>query len=647
MRLPRVADRPLGWPQWRRFILGLLLLLGGLALVWRWQGPKGERIPTRATESGLAFSLPRVGGPTGYVASASCRECHPRQYDSWRRSYHRTMTQLMTTNNVLADFNHVSLEFMGERFILNRQSNNFFSATIVDLDDLASSPGGRTSPVTAIKIPMGLVTGSHHMQVFWLPAGAGNTQIGFPFTWLIDDRRWVPRNDAFIRDPASVPVKEVWNFTCIRCHATAGQPRPDAAQGIMDTRVAELGIACEACHGPGLNHVNYEAAAKHSPRDSQKAKTEEPGLPAASVKIVQPRDLDHVRSSQVCGACHSIKWFDDSEGWKEHGFRFRPGDDLEQTTPIVRPKNLQAQPWLQNVLAKHPDLLEDFFWPDGMIRVAGREYNGLIESPCFQKGDLSCLSCHSMHQSDPDHQMGRGKEGNQACLQCHEKFAGDVKAHTHHAAESSGSLCYNCHMPHTTYGLLKGIRSHQIASPNVQTTLATGRPNGCSLCHLDQSLGWTSRYLKEWYGQAEPTLSEEERKVSAGILWLQKGDAGQRALAAWSSGWSPALEASGRFWQASQLSLLLEDSYSAVRYIAGRALERLPGFAGLNYDFVGTPQLRHEVKERVLARSKQAAKPVSQETAGRLLLRPDGTLDEPAAALLQAQRNNRSMRLRE
>ena len=40
-----------------------------------------------------------------------------------------------------------------------------------------------------------------------------------------------------------------------------------------------------------------------------------------------------------------------------------------------------------------------------------------------------------------------------------------LTAHTHHVDGSSGSNCLNCHMPHTTYGVLKAIRSHEISSP--------------------------------------------------------------------------------------------------------------------------------------------------------------------------------------
>ena len=39
-----------------------------------------------------------------------------------------------------------------------------------------------------------------------------------------------------------------------------------------------------------------------------------------------------------------------------------------------------------------------------------------------------------------------------------------------------------------------------------------------------------------------------KKTVAAAVLWAVQGDAGQRALAAWSMGWSPAQTASGKDW---------------------------------------------------------------------------------------------------
>src|SRR5205807_5561582 len=65
----------------------------------------------------------------------------------------------------------------------------------------------------------------------------------------------------------------------------------------------------------------------------------------------------------------------------------------------------------------------------------------------------------------------------------------NITAHTHHEAASSGSRCYNCHMPHNTFGLLHAMRGHQVSWPTVQESVAYGRPKDrkstrLNSCHL-------------------------------------------------------------------------------------------------------------------------------------------------------------------
>ena len=544
----------------------------------------------------------------------------------------------MSPETVQATFDGQTHEFQGERFTMHQSGEEYWTS-IESIDAALASPNGRDPQ--ALHMRLGMVTGSHHMQVFWLPGMMGNLQIGFPFAWLIDDRRWAPRNSLFIRDPHTVISKENWNMNCIRCHTTGGQPRPLEAEQRFESRVADLGISCEACHGPAKRHVDrQQRLAKLPESEYQQALNTEP------LAIVQPADLDHIRSSQVCGSCHGMKWFDKSVKWTAHGFRYRPGDDLEQTTPIIRPTQLDKQPWLKEVLQKNPDILNDFFWPDGHIRVTGREYNGLLESACYQRGKMSCISCHSMHKSDPDDQLARGMRGNQACLQCHDEMAGNITAHTQHAADSVGSNCTNCHMPHTSYGLLKAIRGHTIETPNVATTLETGRPNACNLCHLDKTLDWTAGQLAKRSGEVQPTVPKEHRTTAASVIWLLKGDAGQRALAAWHMGWKPALEASGSGWQSPLLAELLADPYSAVRYMAHKALTRQPGFEGFEYDFVADETSR--LARRVAALTKWTPSTGNTPTnPNTLLLDTDGQQLTNKVRQLIETRDNRPMRLRE
>ncbi len=578
--------------------------------------------------------LPVRGGPSGFVSSETCKECHPKEHASWWQSHHRQMTQVMTTNSVKANFDRVALVSNGERFTMQHNGSSFW-VDVEDLDEIAAAKATNGRPTPPLRLPMEMVTGSHYFQVFWLPGGFGNMQIGFPFTWLVQEKRWVERHHAFIRDPNGGPGRESWNQVCIRCHATGARPMPDQQNQRFNTHVTELGIACEACHGPAERHVTLQrqkpqplASPARTPLPNGTADGE--GKRKPDLAIVQPKDLDHVRSSQVCGFCHSMKWFTDQEGWKENGFRFRPGDDLETTTPIIRPTQLDKQPWLTNVLAKAPEIMNDFFWPDGMIRVAGREFNGLIESACYQRGKMGCISCHSMHQGPPDKQLKKNMESNEACFQCHADFRGKLQSHTHHQAESSGSLCYNCHMPYSAYGLLRGIRSHQIEKPDVKVSLRSGRPNACNQCHLDKTLEWTALRLTEWFNQPPPDLSADDRAISATVKQLIAGDAGQRALAAASMGWESALAASGRNWEGAVLAQALNDPYPAVRFIAGRSLGRLPGFAKFVYDF--------EWPSDKLENSKRDAAALwQQQSAGKTIRRTPKNFFNPDQQSMRAQ----------
>ena len=100
-------------------------------------------------------------------------------------------------------------------------------------------------------------------------------------------------------------------------------------------------------------------------------------------------------------------------------------------------------------------------------------------------------------------------------------------------------------------------------------------------------MAWTGNHLEDWYGGTAPDLNEQQRTVAASILWLLKGDAGQRALAAWSYGWQPSQSASGTEWMVPYLAELLGDPYDVVRYISANSIKTLAGYEGFSYDFVG------------------------------------------------------------
>lgn len=515
-------------------------------------GARASRVRARAAaERARADALPRSGARDEYATSASCRACHPGAFASWHRSYHRTMTQVAEPDAVAGAFDGRTLGESGPR--VGREGEHFW----VEMPD-----EGEGRPV---RRTIALVTGSHHMQVYWMPSSDGDRLVAFPWAWLQEERAWVP-NEATLLRPPDTAVEYTWNRVCIKCHVVAGIPGWDDARQRVQSDVAELGIACEACHGPGRAHVEEH---RNPLRRYVRHLTD-----VAVDHIVHPAKMESGPSSEVCGQCHSITFFHDDDAWVRGGHPHPPPAPLSAWGRLVRHPVRADQPWMDGILDENPDFFADRFWSDGMVRVSGREYNGLVESACHRRGELSCSTCHSMHGAPPDDQLRSEATGDEACASCHASVASDVTAHSHHAGPSSPN-CYDCHMPHTTYGLLKAIRSHEIDSPRVQASLDTGRPNACNLCHLDQTLAWTAQHLSSWYEHPSPEPPLQADEVSAALRWLLSGDAGQRALLAWHFGWAPAHAASGSGWQAFSLAVLLEDPYPAVRLIAARSLRRL------------------------------------------------------------------------
>jgi hypothetical protein len=193
-------------------------------------------------------------------------------------------------------------------------------------------------------------------------------------------------------------------------------------------------------------------------------------------------------------------------------------------------------------------------------------------------------------------------------------------------------------MPYTTYGLLKGIRSHEIDSPSVATSLTTGRPNACNQCHLDETLEWSADHLQAWFDEPKPELDADQRSVAASLLWLLSGDAAQRALIAWSFGWEPARQASGTDWMAPYLAQLLEDPYPAVRFVAERSLRGIEGYEGIAYDFMGSDANRNSAHAEVLEIWSRDSSP---EPRGPTMIDSDGRVYPELFVRLLSARNDR------
>ena len=563
----------------------------------------------------------------GFASASSCTRCHQDQHRSWHSSFHRSMTQTVTSQSALPAIENEKVTVAGLDYeFLCKGDEKYF----VRFDDPLDAS---TEVVTKELV---LMTGSHHMSVFWYESAFDRTPAMLPIVYLRDQQRWIPRNAAFVRPPGEEGHElGRWNQVCSRCHSTHPRGRLNEQSDVWDTHVVDFGIACESCHGPAEKHIQLHDGVAD--------------IQSSDDVVVSPANLPHHLQSDVCGQCHSVHLPDfekyDLDKLMTDGLPFRPGDDFEKS-PLRKLVQLShEEKGTAEFDRTREQLLQNSFWADGTVRVAGREYNGLVESPCHQNGTMSCLSCHEMHPDQSidlaewrDDQLKPGMRTNLACTQCHQEaqYTSDLAKHTHHAVDSHGSQCMNCHMPHTSYGLLKSVRSHRIESPSVVTTLTTGRPNGCMQCHLDRNIGWVADHLSQWYGQEEIELQNPmARETASGLINLLVGDAGLRAISAATFAWEPAREASGTEWMAPYLALGLIDEYEAVRMITMRTLRTLPGIDDLDIDEFADVKERAEWVNQFLEKFKQD---VTLEPRSELLIGEDGKIDfEKASQMFNAR----------
>jgi hypothetical protein len=601
--LQRLAPAPA--PR-RALLLGLLL--AACSWLWSWNA----RGPGAASQRNLAPGVASAGvqttpPPSGYTSSAACRSCHPSEYQSWHQSYHRSMTEVASAKSVRAPWAAVLNDEQGRQYRLFRRGVEFW-VELPDPDRLAASvrQGQLTASAPRVERRVLMTTGSHHYQGYWLPGLRGNELWQLPFVYLFESQRFLPRRAVFLEPPDDPPHWARWNSSCIQCHSVAGEPRHDLASDRFATRAAELGIACEACHGPGAEHV----ARQKNPLTRYQTRRAATG----DASIVNPARLGAERASELCGQCHSYFVPNDAERWWQSGFThsYRPGDDLAGARRV-----LDYQRDREHAVELVGSDLDSLFYADGSVRVGGREWNGLRLSACFARGQgerqISCLSCHQLHGGTRDAQLSDRALSNTACAACHPGPAAALQEHTHHSPDSSGSSCVNCHMPYTSYALLGGVRSHRITLPSSEPATRGLPPNACNSCHLDRSLAWTRGWLERWRGGAASPRSEplpEERDAaepasleSAAALALLQGDAATRVVLAAQLGWAPARAASGSGWQPQLLLEALDDPYTAVRFVALRSLRSFPGFEDLRYDYLAAPEDRQrallEARKRV------------------------------------------------
>ncbi len=585
-----------------------------------------------------------------YVTSSSCRDCHAKEYETWHASYHRTMTQEANSTTIRGQFDGEMRTVAGYLCQPYTENGKYF-ITLPHPQWVAQElKAGRDPRQSAQPPPLTFsvdrVIGSHHQQVYLTSGQDGSFQT-IPLVWDIAEKQWITRGASFMTkaDVSLYHMSKLWNNGCIFCHNTGPSPglkqvggSAGGASFTWNSTVKELGIACEACHGPGKNHAELQ-------RELAKVKSDpDKQLDAASVHqlIVNPSKLSKERAVLVCARCHG-KMIAKAEFDRAC---LVDGDFFD-----VRDENYPKRydhPTLDGAAQFDESKQGKYFWPDGTPRTTALEYQGVLLSACYQRGEMTCASCHGMHGTEANDQLLFGDSAgfsnahqNQACTNCHKEFSepAALLAHTHHQSESGGSLCYNCHMPFQAYSLLKRVRSHRISNPNSLTTAEHGVPNACNQCHVEKSLQWTHQTLADWTGKNLHALPGSNHNVSLVVAHALSGHALQRALAIEQLGDVSNFDKSGTEWRARILIVGLEDDYATVRQLAIRALHKLDGFSELKFDAIAPDDLRKAQVDSALQIWNGKASDSIRTRLATLLGDPNGDCEQLIGQIASQRKN--------
>lgn len=575
---------------------GVLAVAIGAAVLAAGLGLGAER---RRQAAELARPRDLHGG--SFAGATACAACHPEHVASWRRTFHRTMTQDVSAANAVAvagDFSGVTYRYGGTTARMHRDAAGRF---------VMSFHGAGEAPVVDAVVVRAV--GSHRYQQYLArtdgPQGEGEGALWrLPMAWHVEERRWFHMNGAFLTpDPdaatdgdatATAPAggstpsgrprfgggeydRHVtrWNDNCVFCHNVAPNPGRQPDTGAFRTTVAELGVACESCHGPGGSHAreNLNPVRRYLLH----------GSPTADPTIVNPSRLSPARAADVCGRCHGQRITDHVAPFLERGDPFVPGDDL----------GLYSAPlWRDTPLGDDRQAFAPRFWDDGTARLTAYEYQGLLQSRCTQVGTLTCTTCHGMHDGDPRGQVRPAALRDRACLGCHAGLASPqvIARHTRHRPDGPGAACVACHMPRVVYGVLAVHRSHRIERPDPARDAASGRPDACTLCHVEADSAWATRErARLWPAQNVPDASRGvppaagPGRDTAPRTAAFAGDPIARSVAVDALGRAPWPEDESRRAQVAtaRSAILLEvvagDRYPAVRHLAARALAAVLG----------------------------------------------------------------------
>ena len=430
--------------------------------------------------------------PATFVGAQACAGCHTALFDAWKGSHHALAMQKATESTVLSDFANASLEHFGVTTTFFRNGDEFMVRI--------GGPDGALHDY-----PVAYTFGVYPLQQYLIAFPGGRLQ-ALGVAW--DSRakgqggqRWFhlyPGQQLKPGHPLHWTGRDqTWNYQCADCHSTDLKKNYDLAANTYATSWTDLDVGCEACHGPGSQHVAWAKAYAAGGTYPSGTDASRMGL----TNWLKPTDAGHWEMNpetgiarrteqllstelETCAACHSRR-------------------------KVIAKDPVPGEPYLDAYL---PALLEPgLYHADGQIDGEVYEYGSFLQSR-MHAGGVTCSNCHDPHSAKLI------AEGNALRAQCHlpEKF--DETAHHHHRPGRTGAQCVNCHMPTKNYMVVDARRDHSIRVPRPDLSVSLGTPNACNQCHTDRPAQWAAETVARWYPGGRQTTPHYGTALHAGRI---------------------------------------------------------------------------------------------------------------------------------
>ena len=333
-------------------------------------------------------SRPEPVRASNAVGDTKCLSCH-REKASFEETAHRLTSRLPTRSDIDGSFASGRNVYQSANptvhFRMDSTSSGFYETAVA----------GRAPDTLTRTERIDIVTGPGRKGqsfLYW----HGDELYQLPVSWW---RGFGWQNSPGYRDG-------VVNFgrpilpRCLECHTSGAQSVPAlTGNNHYHANTVMLGVSCETCHGSGKEHVQRESWPYGA-------------VPRAilATDIVNPARLLRAREIDGCALCHS-----GPGKLRTEAFSYMPGQPLAQHLEV------QTAP---------PNLAPD---------VHGNQVELLELSKCFRSSQMTCATCHDVHQTQRDVVAMSGR-----CLTCHTpQSCGLFPQH----GNTLVGRCIDCHMP--------------------------------------------------------------------------------------------------------------------------------------------------------------------------------------------------------